>query len=414
MRKNVLAAYGGVPVAEKALRFEWPRITPEIEQIVLHQLKTDISIYDNSGVFGEFEKEYADYHNRTFSLLSNSGTSAILAMFDGIGICPGDEILCPVYTFHAAVSPMMSLGAVPVFCDSDDYGNISFDEVVAKKTERTRAIIVTHMWGDPVGDIHKIKKFAEENDLKLLEDCSHAHGSTIHNQVVGSFGDAAAWSLQGQKTVTGGEGGITLTDDKDLFEQSLLHGHYNKRPKKQIAESDALYEYCLTGKGLKLRAHPIAVAIALHGLRNLESVLETRERHAAILCEAFDGCAFCYPHFNTAARQSFYALKLKFEQDRAPSGLSKEEFVRILHAEGLVEFDIPGSTGLLNDLPLFLRPKKLFPGLYCDDLRHQEGFEQATSFTKGFIKLPVWSFPDETPTVRIYAEGIRKVLTALD
>ena len=319
MRHDTLAAFGGEPISKDAVRFDWPRITPEIERVVLRQLNEAVSIYDNSGVFGEFEEEFANYHGRKHGLLSNSGTSSILAMFDALGVCPGDEILCPVYSFHATVSPMMSLGAVPVFCDCDDFGNISFDEIVGKTTAKTRAIIVTHMWGDPVADIQKIKVFAEKNDLKLLEDCSHAHGSAIFGKMVGSFGDAAAWSLQGQKTITGGEGGILLTDDKSIFEQSLLHGHYNKRPKKQIAETDPLYQYSLTGKGLKLRAHPIAVAIALHGLRGLDALLEVRKQHAAMLCSAFEGCVYCQPHYNFEARQSFYALKLRYDHRSAPS-----------------------------------------------------------------------------------------------
>jgi len=413
MKHDTLAAYGGEPVSSDAVRFDWPRVTPEIEQIVIRQLNETVSIYDNSGVFGEFEEAFANYHGRKHGLLSNSGTSSILAMFDAIGICPGDEILCPVYTFHAAVSPMMSLGAVPIFCDCDDFGNISYDEIVAKTTDKTRAIVVTHMWGDPVADIQKIKAFAEQNDLKLLEDCSHAHGSAIFDQMVGSFGDAAAWSLQGQKTITGGEGGILLTDNKDIFEQSLLHGHYNKRPKKQISETDPLYQFFLTGKGLKLRAHPIAIAMALHGLHGLDALLEVRKRHAALLCSAFEGCNYCQPHYNHEARQSFYALKLKYDHRAAPDGLTKSEFVKILHAEGLVEFDIPGSTGLLNEIPLFLRPDRLFPGLYGDALTPQSGFQNAIKFTEGFIKLPVWSFPDEEPKVRTYFEGICKVLAAL-
>ena len=92
------------------MKFNWPRITHNTEKVVIEQLHKTISIYDNSGIFGEFEKKFADYHNKKYALLSNSGTSAILSMFEAIDLRNGDEVLCPVYTFHATVSPMMYFG----------------------------------------------------------------------------------------------------------------------------------------------------------------------------------------------------------------------------------------------------------------------------------------------------------------
>lgn len=258
-----LAIFGGEKIAkDDEMKFNWPRITNDTEKVVIEQLYKTISIYDNSGIFGEFEKKFADYHNKKYALLSNSGTSAIFSMFEAIDLRNDDEVLCPVYTFHATVSPMMYFGAKPIFCDSDNEGNISFDSVKNKYTENTKAIIVTHMWGVPIKDIQKIADFCKEKHIYLLEDCSHAHGAEIYGKKVGTFGDIAAWSLQGQKTVTGGEGGIILTDDKNLFNRALLQGHYNKRPKSEIDKSDDLYKYYLTGMGLKLRAHPLAIAIA--------------------------------------------------------------------------------------------------------------------------------------------------------
>lgn len=410
-----LAHFGGpkaIPDPERA-SFTWPRITPEIEKAVLEQLHESLSIYDKSGVIDEFERSFANLHGMEFGLLSNSGTSAILAMFDAIGLMPGDEVVCPVYTFHATVSPMMSLGAKPVFADTDETGNIALSSLLAKITDNTRAVIVTHMWGVPVPDIERISKLCRERGLILLEDCSHAHGARFNGRLVGTFGDMAAWSLQGQKNITGGEGGILLTNSIELYHRALLHGHYNKRPKDEIPESSSLYDFFLTGKGLKLRAHPVATAIALEQLSHLDEFLTVRSMHAEIFDAAIDRCPFLTRPRPKDCSNAWYAYGFHFDAEKA-NGLSREQFVSLLHAEGLSEFDIPGSTGLLNDLPLFLRPNEVFPSLYGAPLKRQGGFPQAKAFYSTLIKLPVWAFADESSKVEAYAAGLQKVVQAIE
>ena len=405
-----LAFFGGEKIVkDDEMKFNWPRITDNTEKAVIKQLHETVSIYDNSGIFGEFEKKFADYHNKKYALLSNSGTSAIFSMFEAIGLRNGDEVLCPVYTFHATVSPMMYFGAKPIFCDSDDEGNISFDSVKNKYTDNTKAIIVTHMWGTPIKDIQKIADFCKEKHIYLLEDCSHAHGAEIYGKKVGAFGDIAAWSLQGQKTITGGEGGIILTDNKKLFDRALLQGHYNKRPKNEIDRSDDLYKYYLTGMGLKLRAHPLAIAIANEQFGHLNDFLRIRNEYAARITEALKKYPFLKtPVIEDCTIKSWYAYSLQYIEKNA-YGVTKEKFVDALHAEGLIEVDIPGSTGLLNTLPLFIEPNKLLDRLYPNNLLPQKDFHIAEQYVDQFIKIPVWTFPDESGIVDRYISGFKKV-----
>ena len=173
-----LAINGGKPIIDPVkARFDWPIINDEAENAVVSQLHKSISIYNRSGVLQEFEDVFSDYHARRYGLLSNSGTSAIFSMYEGINLQRSDEVLCPVYTFHATVSPMMHMGAIPMFCDSDDEGNLSYESLKSKVTNKTKAVIVTHMWGVPARDIKKISIFCKKNDLILFEDCSHAHGA---------------------------------------------------------------------------------------------------------------------------------------------------------------------------------------------------------------------------------------------
>lgn len=404
-----LAFFGGRPHARpEEMKFTWPRITDRSRAAVLAQLDDTVSIYDRSSVFARFEDAFAKYHERTFGLLFNSGTSAIQAMFDAIGLMPGDEVLCPVYTFHAAVSPMMSLGAIPVFCDTDMSGSISLSEIEARRTNRTRAVMVTHMWGVPVPEIGEIARFCARHSLKLLEDCSHAHGAAVDGRKVGTFGDAAAWSLQGQKIITGGEGGILLTDDQDIYSRALLFGHYNKRPLQELPQGSHLRAYALTGKGLKLRAHPLAIALALEQFALLPTFLANKRRFAAM----FDDEFLSYPFISRAKRSgcsnSWYTYGFCYDSSLA-GDLTRREFVALLHAEGLVEFDIPGSTKLLSDLPLFLTPNVLYPALYGQPMERQEGFSNAERFYASFVKIPVWAYDDDVDVVGRYVSGFRKV-----
>ena len=410
-----LAINGGEPEIESSkARFIWPVVTEETEKAVVRQLHESLSIYDDSGIFGSFEKKFAAHHGRRYGLLSNSGTSSILAMFEAINLELGDEIIAPVYTFHATASPMMSLGLLPVFADCDNEGNITLESIESKRTPKTRAVIVTHMWGVPVRDIEAIAAYCKTEGLYLLEDCSHAHGASINNKPVGSFGDIAAWSLQGQKIITGGEGGILLTDDVQLFNRALLHGHYNKRPQRNIDVSDPMYEYFLTGFGLKLRAHPIAVAIADQQFSQLASFREYKNKYAKQFIEVFDKYDFIkVDHLPESTNASWYALGFHFVADKA-YGVTKEQFVEALHAEGLVEFDIPGSTGLLYKLPLFVAPHKALPRLYDKPLAEQGPFPYASEFYDTFIKLPVWAYEDDDETIQSYIDGFTKVAQYLE
>jgi len=409
-----LAINGGSPVIDKVrAAFEWPIITKDVESAILRQLHATVSIYDDSGIFGVFEKKFAKYHNREYGLLFSSGTVAILSMFEAIGLGAGDEVIAPVYTFHATASPMINLGCVPVFADCDDQGNISLESLKEKCTSKTRAVIVTHMWGVPVRDIEKISEYCKQEGLYLLEDCSHAHGASINGRPVGSFGDMAAWSLQGQKIITGGEGGIVLTDSKTLFNRSLLYGHYNKRPRKNLSPKDPLYKFYLTGFGLKLRAHPLAIAMANQQFDMIGEFIVHKARYADRIINAISQFDFIkYVCKTDYTKPSWYALGFHFVEDKA-FGVTKDEFVEALHAEGLIEFDVPGSTGLINDLPLFNTPNEVFPGLYSEPLAKQNGFPVAEKFFETFIKLPIWARAEDESVVSAYVEGFNKVASYL-
>lgn len=387
--------------------YQWPLITSATEKAVLDQLRSgNISIYDRSGIFKVFEQRFADYHQRKYGLVTNSGTSAIFSMYEGLGLGPHDEVIAPVYTFFATVSPLLYLGAKPVFCDCRSDGNIDPAMIEKKITAKTKAVIVTHMWGIPC-DMDKILAICKKYNLKLLEDCSHAHGARYKNKLVGTFGDAAIWSLQGQKIITGGEGGILLTDDQEIYVRAQLQGQYNKRCLQEIPKSHPLFKFAVTGFGLKLRAHPLSIALANEQFDHLDQWLEKKRQYANYIAKELSSIAFLHMPEYQDRNPSWYAFVFYYDESKA--NCSIEDFIIRLHKLGLHEIERPKSTQPLHKLALFHHPIEAMPRIYSNNFEIDKKFPQAEKIYQTAIKIPVWATQEDEVIVKKYVNGIKKV-----
>ncbi|WJV64127.1 DegT/DnrJ/EryC1/StrS family aminotransferase [Pectobacteriaceae bacterium C52] len=408
-----LAIEGGVSVlADGYGKFEWPIIDETSVNAVVKQLGESISIYNRSGVFERFEDTFSRYHGRSKGLVLNSGTSALFSAFEGLGLGPGDEVICPAYTFFATVSPVVYTGATLVFCDADERGNIDANKIPELITDNTRAIVVTHMWGMPC-DMPAIIKIAQHHHIPVIEDCSHAHGAEIGGRKVGSFGEIAAWSLQGQKIVTGGEGGILLTDNNNIYNRALLQGHYNKRCRSEIPQNYELSEFSTSGMGLKLRAHPLAIALAEEQFTHLDAWLKTKRKFAAEISEVLAGIPFLKLPVFDDRQPSWYAYVMNYDAN-ATNGVSLNQFVTALHAEGLSEVDVPTSTGVIADMPLFRKTEKIMPRLYSKPAAEiRSEYKGAQKFFSSAFKIPVWAREQDREIMLSYALGIKKVAEAV-
>ena len=265
------------------------------------------------------------------------------------------------------------------------------------------------MWGVPC-QMDEITSLAKKHDLVLLEDGSHAHFAEYNNKKVGTFGDASAFSLQGQKTLSGGEGGFILTDNDEIFYKALLLGHYNKRCKKEIPQDYPLSEFSITGMGLKLRIHPLACAIVLDQLNKIQNILEGRNyfyNKIATELSKLPGLEIIpLPQYS---KPTWYALVIKYKPEEL-GGLSREKFYESLKAEGCIELDIPNSTAPLNLYPLFQEPEKLFPG-YKGNVKYKRGdFPQAEKFYNCALKLPVWHRAEDEEIANKYILAFKKVI----
>lgn len=245
--------------------------------------------------------------------------------------------------------------------------------------------------------------------IKSQIDCSHAHGASINGQKTGTFGDGAGWSIQGDKVLSGGEGGVSLTPHPEIFYRQLLHGHYNKRCKAEIPKGHPLQDFAVTGSGLKNRAHPLAITIAHNQLQKLPAILDHKSKSAAHFIKTLSSVPFLKaPVVEDGVQPAWYALIFRFDPSKAPPGVTRERYVEEVMARGMKFIDIPGSTRPLFDEALYRRPWEVLahvyePNAYAADWK-AEDFPGANAFHASVIKLPVWAYEDDWDTVEACAQ----------
>ncbi len=173
---------------------------------------------------GEFIKKFEDYfakytHVNHATSVAN-GTVALHLALDAIGIKSGDEIIVPSFTYVASVNTIIQMGAKPVFIDSNKQTfNLNVEDIEQKITPQTKAVMAVHLYGLPC-DMDKLTAICTKNNLLLIEDCAEAFGSSYNKKHVGTFGDVATFSFFGNKTITTGEGGMVVSNNKDIIDRA--------------------------------------------------------------------------------------------------------------------------------------------------------------------------------------------------
>jgi dTDP-4-amino-4,6-dideoxygalactose transaminase len=277
-----------------------------------------------------------------------------------LGVGPGDEVISPTWNWICSIAPAPILGATPVFCDLDP-ATMLLDPVDLKRkiTKRTKAIIAVHLWGW-VCDMDAIMKVAGEAGVPVIEDCSHAHGAFHRNRPVGSIGQIGCWSMQGSKPVSAGEGGIMATNDTPYYERACLIGQVNRMAGMDLVTPD--YEkYQPLGTGMKFRAHPVAMGIAMVQLGRLGHVNEGRKKWVEGIEAGLADvpCLTPLPRIPETARAGYYGFPVRFLPAKAKGGTAKR-LVELLNAEGVKANLNPYP--LLHQLPYFAEGFDLFGG----------------------------------------------------
>jgi perosamine synthetase len=166
----------------------------------------------------EFEEKFARYLGAEKAVSTQSGTAALHISLYELGIGKGDEVIVPALTFVATVNPVMYVGATPVFIDADMHTwNIDPDEIEKNITDKTKAILLVHLYGNPC-DMDRIMEIAARNNLSVIEDATESLGAKYNRKFTGTFGDFGCFSFNGNKVITTGGGGMVVGKDNKRLE----------------------------------------------------------------------------------------------------------------------------------------------------------------------------------------------------
>ncbi|MGB5926286.1 MAG: DegT/DnrJ/EryC1/StrS family aminotransferase [Dehalococcoidia bacterium] len=229
----------------------------------------------------KFEEMLSRYVGTKYALVFNSGTSALHAVLVAYGIGPGDEVIVPSFTFIATANAPLFVGAKPVFADIEEktYG-LDPEDVEAKVTARTKAIIPIHYGGCPCL-IEELRETARKHNLLLIEDAAESLGATVDGKRVGSFGNAAILSFCSNKVITTGEGGAVVTDSVDICEKlKLIRSHGRAETANYFSSTDYMDYIAL---GYNFRMSDITAALGIAQLKKIDTVIEMRRRNAEML-----------------------------------------------------------------------------------------------------------------------------------
>ncbi len=344
--KNKLSAIRGGPPAvtadhEPANR--WPLLNEEDERAVL-QVMRDGNISTHP-VIRELEQDYAELTGRKYALAHNNGTAGLLAAFYALGLQPGDEVLVPSATFWASVVPMLWLGAVPVFCESEtERMGIDPEDVRKKITDKTKAILVVHLWGLPC-KMTELFQIAKDHGLKIIEDASHAHGAIWRGRPCGTLGDISVFSLQGDKLSPGGEGGILLCDEYEYFEKAACLGDITR-----IIELETpAQRFAATSFGIKTRIAPVSAAIARGQLGRLRKSNRRRNGNLEYLSHALEKLGFHTFQAPDHIERVYFEFMIRYNPEKI--FLPREVLIEALQKEGC-QVALPRYP-LLHQQPLF-------------------------------------------------------------
>lgn len=213
-----------IPVAE-------PYLGEREEQYILDCVKSGW-VSSIGGYIDLFEESLASYFKTKYAITTSSGTTALHLALVAAGIGSGDEVILPSLTFVATANALLYTGAKPVFVDSELYSwNIDPEMIKEKINQRTKAIIVVHLYGHPA-NMKPILAIARKYNLLVIEDAAEAHGALYLNKKVGSIGDIGCFSFFGNKIITTGEGGAIISNNKDFIRKAKNlrdHGSSKKR-----------------------------------------------------------------------------------------------------------------------------------------------------------------------------------------
>ena len=283
-----LAIDGGKKVFEGAFP-TWPQFEESTVLKVADLLRTGKVNYWTGKVGQEFEAEWAKWLGVRNAISVANGTCALHTALASMGVGPGDEVICTSYSFIASSFCALQAGALPVFVDVDDSHTIDPKKIEAAITERTKAIVVVHLYGI-VADMDPIMAIAKKHGLKVVEDCAQCFGGVYKGKKAGTIGDVGCFSFcQSKHFTTGGEGGMVVTNDEDLaWECRSFRDHgYDVKEKMNLLEMEGKQLYIHRRVGFNFRMTEMQSQIGLCELERFDDWnLKNRVRNGKMLIAA--------------------------------------------------------------------------------------------------------------------------------
>ena len=344
-----LAIVGGAKVMAEAdeTLFHWP-IVNDAMRAAQAKVLNDGNM-SGTDIARRFEAEFAKWQGRTYALSHNNGTNALNAAMYGIGLGPGDEIICTSVTYWASCTGALGLGATVVFCDVDpetlQMDPASFE---AHITPRTKAVMVVHYMAYPA-PMDEIMAIAKKHGLKVIEDVSHAQGGHYKGRMLGTFGDVAAMSLMSCKSFAIGEGGMLVTDDFEIYKRAIRLGHYD-RIIDVCTDEEMEGTKNIPFGGLKNRMHQVSAAIGLEQLKKHDVEIAEIDRAMKYFWKGIadvKGLKVIYPSDAGSDKAGWYASRFLYDKESF-GGVSNVTFCEALNAE------VGGGFSFGCNMPLHL------------------------------------------------------------
>ena len=420
-----LALLGGPKAVTKdpGDMFTWPIITQEDEDAVLEVLRR--GAMSGTDITHKFEEDFRVWHDAKYALGLSSGTAAIQSAMWACGVGLGSEIIAPSLTYWASALQAFSLQATIVFAEVDPT-TLCLDpnDIEHRITERTKAIVPVHYCGYPA-EMDAIMEIARKHNLKVIEDVSHAHGALYNGRLCGTIGDVGAFSVMSGKSLAVGEGGMLITDDRNIWERAMAWGHY-ERTRGTVWTGDLKEQYItdpeltpfvgLPWGGYKYRMHQLSSACGRVQLKHYKARMEEIQKAMNYFWDQLQGVPGVKEHRpakdSGSTMGGWYASHGLYEPDEL-GGLDVRVFCKAVTAEGCGIS--PGANAplhvhpLLNDADIYGHGKPTRIANSDRDLRQGEGSLPVTEAMPGRCYSIPWFKHYRPEIIEQHALAYRKV-----
>lgn len=274
----------------------------------------------------KFEEMFSGRMGRKYGVAVSNGSVALDAAIIALGIKEKDEVIMPAFTIISCASAITRVGAIPVLIDAHPQTwNMDVEQIEAKITHKTKAIMIVHIYGLPV-DMDKVLELARKYDLKIIEDAAEEIGQLYKGKLIGSYGDISCFSFYPNKHITTGEGGMILTDNEELAEKCKSLRNLCFVPEKRFYHEELGYNYRLTN---------MQAAIGVAQLERLDSFIGKKRRigkkYNELLADLNDKLEL--PLFQTDYAENIYWVYGMILRDNVP--FDAQEMIKKLGEKGI-------------------------------------------------------------------------------